>query len=152
MPFDKSLKREILVWFFAYSILLFSEFIYSLLHKYAIYILPGQILGLLYILTASITLLLPIFHIGILGFIVSFFTLVLAHQLLNLRGWKLIRLYMLPHPLIVSLFLASLAYFYHKTDTSWWGWLIEGVIAYFLLIAAAYIISKLLMRLESRQD
>ncbi len=146
MPVDKSLKREILVWFFAYSILLFSELIYSLLHKYAIYILPGQILGLLYILTASITVLLPIFPIGILGFIVSFFTLVLAYQLLNLRGWKLIRLYMLPHPLIVSLFQASLSYFYHKTDTTWWGWLIEGVIAYLLLIATAYIISRLFMR------
>ncbi|CAG0975168.1 hypothetical protein METP2_01628 [Methanosarcinales archaeon] len=59
---------------------------------------------------------------------------------------------MLPHPLIVSLFQAYQAYFYHETDTTWWGWLIEGGIAYFLLVTTAYIISILIIRLSGKSD
>jgi hypothetical protein len=76
--------------------------------------------------------------IYLLGVVASFTTLLFAYHRLKLRGWKLVRLYALPHPIIVSLFQASRAFFYHTTDTPWWVWLLYGVVAYLWLIAVAY--------------
>lgn len=148
MPIKKSLNREILVWFIAYSILLALNLIWD--YAFFINILPWQIIRWLdFLIEFGTSVLLPVFPLGILGLAASFFTLVIAHRYSNLCGWRLISIYMLPHPLIVSLFQAFRAYFYHATDTPPWGWLMLGGLAYVLLTTTAYIISKLFMRSSS---
>lgn len=150
MRIEKSLKREILVWVIAYSLIFAAFFLYrNILYEYALYSFLWPILRWLdFLMVFGVAILLPIFPVGILGLAISFFTLIFAYQRLNKREWKLIRLYMLPHPLIVSLYQASRAFFYHATDTPWWGWLLEGVIAYLWLIAVAYMLSKVLQRVS----
>ena len=148
MPIKKSLNREILVWFIAYSILLALNLIWD--YSIFINILPWQIIRWLdFLIEFGTSILLPVFPVDILGLAASFFTLVFAHRHSNLCGWRLISIYMLPHPLIVSLFQASQALFFHKTDTSPLGWLMLGGLAYFLLTTTAYIMSKLFTRLSS---
>ncbi len=148
MPEEKSLKREIFVWFSTYSILLLLSFVYRYIIEYALYSPLWPVLRWLDFIIAGIAILVPIHYIGILGLTSSFLTLIFIHQYLNLRRWQHISIYMLPHPFVVSLFQAYWAYFYHATDTPPWGWLLFGGIAYFLLITVAYTISKLLMRLS----
>ncbi len=151
---EKSLKREILVWFSTYSILLFLFFLYRyILFEYALYNPLWPVLRWLdFIITFGIAILVPNNYIGILGMASSFLTLIFTHQYLNLRRRRLISIYMLPHPLVVSLFQAYRAYFYHATDTPPWGWLVFGGIAYLLLTTTAYIISKQFMRLSRESD
>jgi hypothetical protein len=154
MHIEKSLKRELLVWVIAYSLIFAAFFLYRyIFFEYAFHSFLWPILRWLdFLIVFGISILLPMFSFGILGLATSFFTLVFAHQYLNLRGWRLISIYMLPHPLIVSLYQASRAFFYHATDTPWWGWLLYGVIAYLLLAATAYTISKLFMRVSGKPN
>lgn len=147
---EKSLKREIFVWFSTYSILLFLHLFYRyFLFEYALYSPLWPVLRWLdFIIEFGIAILVPIHYIGILGLASSFLTLIFTHQYLNLRRWQLISIYMLPHPFVVSLFQAHQAYFYHATDTPPWLWLLFGGVAYFLLMVTAYAVSKLFMGLS----
>jgi hypothetical protein len=151
MHIEKSLKQEILVWALAYSLIFAAFFLYRYISfEYALYSFLWPVLRWLdFLIAFGISILLPMFPVGILGLAISFFTVVFAYLRLNLRGLKLIRFYMLPHPLIVSLYQASLAFFYHATDTPWWAWLLYGVIAYLWLITVAYIVYRVLRQVSS---
>ena len=149
MHLEKALRREILVWFITYILIASTYFFVS----YITWLINSSMIIWILVLGLSITwpVYLSIKLLGtpiyLLGVVASFTTLLIAYQRLNLRGLKLIRFYMLPHPLIVSLYQASLAFFYHATDTPWWAWLLYGVIAYLWLITVAYIVYRVLRRI-----
>ena len=132
---------EVLTWAIAYFLLWYSYF----LREYLI-LLGYLAAGLSFFWSAYVSKALLGIPVYLVGVITSFATLLVARYRLKLGGWKLIKLYAIPHPLIISLLQAYRSAFYSATDTPWWGWLFYGAIAYLWFIAIACAVSSALRR------
>lgn len=130
---------EVLAWAIAYFMVSYTYYF----REYTAMLFP-LIIGFIFFWPTFLSKTLLGVPIYLLGVSASFAALLFARYRLELEGWKLIRLYALPQPLIIGLFQAYRSAFYHATDTSWFVWVLYGVFAYLTFIAVAYVVSKAL--------
>jgi hypothetical protein len=136
---------EVLTWATAYFLVSYTYYF----REYTAMLFP-LIIGFIFFWPTFLSKTLLGVPIYLLGVSASFAALLFVRYRLELEGWKLIRLYALPTPIIVSLFGAYQAFFYRTGDTPWFAWLLYGVFAYITFIAVAYAVSKALGEIARR--
>jgi len=138
-----SRSKEVAVWVTTYLV------VFTLIASMLVcqHNLPAYITSIINLLL-FISILLPTSLVSAAGLCASFLALLLTHR--RMKGRKLRTTYFLPHPAIVSVYLASNSFFYHATDTAWWGWIAAGAVSYLTLVVLSEVVSCFLEKIRAK--